>query len=218
MNYAFRRKKTISDIGCLGCDACCFCIASVFSDAAENPCFFIGSPQKIWRTASARQERKAQTVVRLDQLLDDMQKLFEPEARELGLELSILSEPDLRVEADPDSLRQVFVNLFNNAKEAMAGAGTVSITAMRSGDLIRIQFSDTGPGISEEDKEARQKILEEQNAKLDKTLSELKQLLAKREAEVRVRLEEITNLREQGEFSFDDELAQVEETKNKYAA
>jgi len=97
--------------------------------------------------ALARQERKAHTVVQLDRLLDDMQKLFEPEARELGLELSVLSEPDLKVEADPDSLRQVFVNLFNNAKEAMVGAGTVSITAMRSGDQIRIQFCDTGPGI-----------------------------------------------------------------------
>jgi len=52
----------------------------------------------------------------------------------------------------------------------------------------------------------------------EKTLHELKQLLAKREAKVRVQLEEITNLREQGEFSFDDELAQIEETENKHAA
>ncbi len=94
----------------------------------------------------------------------------------------------------------------------------VRVAFNRHCDEIKDEATRKMDGVSKEDEEARQKILKDQNAKLDKTLHELKQLLAKREAKVRVQLEEITNLREQGEFSFDDELAQIEETENKHAA
>ena len=78
-------------------------------------------------------------------------------------------------------------------------------------DDIKAEATRKLENISENDKEARQEVLDEQNTQLDKTLGELKQLLAKREAQVRVQLEKITNIREQEEFSLDDELAQVEE-------
>lgn len=78
-------------------------------------------------------------------------------------------------------------------------------------DEIKDEAIQAMEGVSEDDEATRQKILDEQNAKLDKTLNELKQLLAKREAQVRAQLEEITNMREQGEFSIENELAQLEE-------
>ena len=57
-------------------------------------------------------------------------------------------EPVL-VDADPEQLHQVFVNLLLNAIEAMAGGGTlhVSIEALARPGACRVEFADSGPGI-----------------------------------------------------------------------
>lgn len=96
--------------------------------------------------------------------------------------------------------------------------GEVRAAFNRHCDEIKAEATRKLEGVPEEDQETRQKVLDEQNAKLDKTLVELKQLLAKREAKVRIQLEEIANLREQEEFSLDDELAQVEGGQKEHAA
>jgi two-component system, NtrC family, sensor histidine kinase HydH len=58
------------------------------------------------------------------------------------------SDP-LKVQADPDQLRQVFWNLFLNAAQAMAAGGTLSVESRRRADAIDIEIRDTGAGISE---------------------------------------------------------------------
>ena len=58
--------------------------------------------------------------------------------------------------ADPDYLFRIFVNLCRNARQALEAAGavgngppSVSITAERSQNGVRIEVSDNGPGIPE---------------------------------------------------------------------
>jgi len=46
-------------------------------------------------------------------------------------------------------LQQVFLNLFLNAKDAMAGGGTLSV-ATSNGELVSVRVSDTGSGIAPE--------------------------------------------------------------------
>ena len=60
--------------------------------------------------------------------------------------------PDLpTIQADPAQLQQVFVNLLNNAAEAMEGGGTITLaTRPVNGQWVEIKVSDTGRGISEE--------------------------------------------------------------------
>lgn len=60
--------------------------------------------------------------------------------------------PDLpTIQADPAQLKQVFVNLFNNAAEAMGDGGTITLsTRPIDSSFIEIKVSDTGCGIPEE--------------------------------------------------------------------
>lgn len=51
---------------------------------------------------------------------------------------------------DDKQLQEVFINLLNNSREAMAESGTVEIKTYREGDLIRIDFKDSGSGMSQE--------------------------------------------------------------------
>lgn len=60
-----------------------------------------------------------------------------------------------RIEVDPDQMRRAFTNLFDNAVKAMAGRGRMTISTAFDEDLqvVRVQVTDTGPGIRPEDKE-----------------------------------------------------------------
>ena len=52
------------------------------------------------------------------------------------------------VQGDKSKLEQVFLNLFINAGEAMAGHGTLSVTTTRNVEgAVEIRISDNGPGI-----------------------------------------------------------------------
>ena len=54
------------------------------------------------------------------------------------------------VMADSEQLQRVFVNLANNAQEAMPNGGQITITAQIANNHVEIAFTDTGEGISEE--------------------------------------------------------------------
>ena len=55
------------------------------------------------------------------------------------------------VRVDPVSIRQVFWNLGTNAVEAMDKGGILTVSTQDFPDRISIVFSDTGPGISQDD-------------------------------------------------------------------
>ncbi len=60
-----------------------------------------------------------------------------------------------RTMADRVQLMQVFINLINNAYDAMKsahGKGVLTIRTLHSGDKIVIEFEDNGPGILEPEK------------------------------------------------------------------
>ena len=54
------------------------------------------------------------------------------------------------VMADPEQLKQVFVNLISNAVQAMSDGGTLTITTGTDGGFVFIRFTDDGPGIPAE--------------------------------------------------------------------
>lgn len=72
-------------------------------------------------------------------------------------------EDDMAITLDPDLIRQVFVNLTRNAVDAMNSIGRIDVTLDRvdgaeeaartgqpvpAGELVRIAFHDSGPGLA----------------------------------------------------------------------
>ncbi|MCY0096643.1 sensor histidine kinase [Hoeflea ulvae] len=92
--------------------------------------------------------------VPLGTIIDEALLLARPRARAAGI-ANILVTPnvaDLYVQGGRIRLGQVFVNLVNNAIDALAGTddARVEIDARRDGDRVVVTVSDNGPGIGAE--------------------------------------------------------------------
>ena len=56
---------------------------------------------------------------------------------------------DGTIYTDRNRLYQVILNIIQNSRDAMVEGGTISITAERLGDRLKLTIQDTGPGIPE---------------------------------------------------------------------
>lgn len=53
-----------------------------------------------------------------------------------------------KITGDAEKLKQVFMNLLMNARQAISGKGEISVTTRRNGNSVDIAISDTGSGIA----------------------------------------------------------------------
>lgn len=51
----------------------------------------------------------------------------------------------------PSRLNQVFLNLLNNARQAIEGKGRITIETKQDGDFVEVRITDSGKGIAPED-------------------------------------------------------------------
>lgn len=59
--------------------------------------------------------------------------------------------PDIVV--DPDQLKQVFLNIINNASDAIDGPGTITLSTHMNTESVKVTITDTGMGMTTEDME-----------------------------------------------------------------
>jgi signal transduction histidine kinase len=88
--------------------------------------------------------------VDLKNLIDEMEKLVAPELqmRAIRVEHEVSNAlPPLNV--DREKIRQVFLNLYKNAIEAMPSGGQLTVNAYLDADKVVVELADTGPGIPE---------------------------------------------------------------------
>jgi len=87
--------------------------------------------------------------VNLGELIDEVSR----DAKVLGPHLDVQLETlgDLTVFGEHDLLKQMLLNLVDNACKFTPGGGSVSIDAHEEGDSAVISVSDTGGGIRQED-------------------------------------------------------------------
>ena len=101
--------------------------------------------------ALARDEQKIREIVELDTLLKEVGELLRVEGDKIGTTVAIDAESGIRIKADADRLKEVFLNMFKNTKEALAGSsGHFNISVRSEKDSVLIAVSDDGPGIRPE--------------------------------------------------------------------
>jgi signal transduction histidine kinase len=87
--------------------------------------------------------------VNINELLSDMVDFYSPQAysRSITIRQGLSSEP-LVCKVDAGMLKQVVLNLFINAQQAMSNGGELMIRTGRQKENVVIQISDTGKGIT----------------------------------------------------------------------
>jgi signal transduction histidine kinase len=86
----------------------------------------------------------------LQQVIDNALGLLAEYVESRNVTLYKKVESDIKVKVDKKAFYQACLQIAKNACDAMGESGNIYITAKRSGDLINIEFRDTGPGIPDE--------------------------------------------------------------------
>ena len=90
--------------------------------------------------------------VDLQRLINELVTRFHQQSQERQVTLHVTIAPDApRVQGDPERLRQVFVNLLDNALKFNKPGGCITVSAQPEGAFLRIDVTDTGVGIPEQD-------------------------------------------------------------------
>jgi two-component system NtrC family sensor kinase len=102
----------------------------------------------------ARPKEPEATSTNVNELLDKSLSLVGSQSLFQNIRVEKQYAPDLPlIVADSAQLQQVFMNIILNAADAMRGEGSLKLSTSLDADgrNISIVFSDTGPGIKEED-------------------------------------------------------------------
>lgn len=98
----------------------------------------------------ARPDPAQVEAVEVRELLETIARLVDGPCRAQNVEFVLECPAQVRATADANQLRQVLLNLVLNAQQAMPHGGRLELRCEASGESIRIEVNDTGPGIPEE--------------------------------------------------------------------
>jgi len=101
-------------------------------------------------TDFARIRPAARQKTNLNQVIESALRLAGFDSGFQKLDVSFETDETIGlIEADPDQLQQVFLNLFLNARDAMPQGGRLSIKIFDDGDFVCVRIEDTGTGMEE---------------------------------------------------------------------
>jgi len=106
----------------------------------------------------SKPEEETRKKINVNELLDGILLMMEKQMKEANVKVVTRFEPEVPgVMASTNQMRQVILNLFKNAKEAMPRGGTLTVRTEKVDTKVLIRIQDTGAGIPEE---IRNKIFE----------------------------------------------------------
>ncbi len=85
----------------------------------------------------------------INKLIQEASSILRKQLIEEGISLEENLLPVPLVRASPGQLKQVFLNLITNAKEAMPKGGRLKVSTRMEKNSVEVAFSDTGGGIKE---------------------------------------------------------------------
>lgn len=87
--------------------------------------------------------------VNVDNVVNSVLAFLSPSLRQQGIQLCLDVKPGLPpIMGDGEKLKQVFVNLLLNSKEALPKGGQIEITVSADPQWLRVRFADNGQGIN----------------------------------------------------------------------
>lgn len=89
------------------------------------------------------------TSVDVNQIISETVESFLNAASRNGFDVIVNTQKELYVQADSPQLKQVFWNLFLNAREAMPNGGKITVEAHGEESDVVVKISDEGCGIDE---------------------------------------------------------------------
>jgi len=103
----------------------------------------------------SRKDSSEREPTDVQKLIEQVLSYVEYRTHSLGIKVTRNYESQLPlISIDPRKVEQVFLNLIINAFQAMPEGGILSITASRiktrKGEAVRLEFADSGKGISEQ--------------------------------------------------------------------
>ena len=99
----------------------------------------------------SKPDEEQKQLVDINTILDEILLIVRKQLQENSIRISTSFADDLqKVYASKNQLRQVFLNMISNARDAMPDGGTLTVKTMAKGDQIHIEISDIGIGIREE--------------------------------------------------------------------
>jgi signal transduction histidine kinase len=105
--------------------------------------------------AFSRKATICHTTCTMNELIDDSLAIVEPSLEESGISVIKCFPPrKFSFLGDYQQLKQVFINLFINAQEAMKNGGTLKVSIMaatvKGADAVSVNVADSGGGITPE--------------------------------------------------------------------
>jgi len=86
------------------------------------------------------------------QLLHDVQKIYNHQAKQKKITLSISAAPDLpEIEVDPQRMKEVFSNILDNALRYTPENGHIGLSASVVEDSMEMRIKDSGPGVASDE-------------------------------------------------------------------
>jgi two-component system NtrC family sensor kinase len=98
----------------------------------------------------SKPEEERRRAVKIGELIEGILLVMEKQMRESNIQVQASFDPDIpEIMASTNQMRQVMLNMFKNAKEAMPMGGTLFVRTSKEDDRVLIHIQDTGIGIPE---------------------------------------------------------------------
>jgi two-component system NtrC family sensor kinase len=99
----------------------------------------------------SKPDQEERHPVDINPVLDEILLLHEKQLKENDINIAATYAKELGlINASKNQLRQVFLNMVANARDAMPNGGTLSVTTSGDNDNVLVEIADTGTGIREE--------------------------------------------------------------------
>lgn len=98
----------------------------------------------------SRRRESQKTTVNLNVLFDELSMLYFKVAENKNITWKAAAEGSLWLYADEGELRQVLINLINNAVKAMPDGGSLTVRAWKDETGVKLSVEDTGLGMDQE--------------------------------------------------------------------